>query len=56
MEITEQERDQIVTALRDCVTLIDDMGRFVGQMALKNYGLFNTAQTDANRAIAVLSK
>lgn len=56
MNITEQERDQAVQALRDCVTLIDDMSRFVGQMALKNYGLFNTAPSDANRAIAALSK
>lgn len=56
MEITKQERDQAVQALRDCVTLIDDMSRFAGRMTLKNYSLFNTATSDANRAIAALSK
>lgn len=41
--------------LEACVAqlaLIDDMARFIGQMALKDYALFNEAPIKARRAIS----
>ncbi len=52
--MTEKEK-QAVDALQDCLKLIEDMSRFVGNMALRDYKLFNDAPIKAQSAIKVLS-
>lgn len=39
-------------ALAKCLALIDDMSRFVGQMSLQDYALFNEAPMLARRALS----
>lgn len=39
-------------ALAQCLSLIDDMSRFVGQMALRDYLLLNEAPINARTALA----
>lgn len=41
----------LLEACEAAKTLIEDMARFVGVMALKNYALFNEAPIALNRAI-----
>lgn len=42
---------EMTVALADCLRLIDDMSRFIGVMALKDYALFNEAPIKARRAL-----
>jgi hypothetical protein len=42
---------EMALALRDCIKLIDDMSRFIGVMALKDYMLFNEATINARAAL-----
>jgi hypothetical protein len=43
---------EMALALRDCLKLIEDMSRFIGVMALKDYALFNEAPIKARAALA----
>lgn len=45
------EIEQLRAALKDCLTLIEDMGRFAGSMALKDYALFNEAPINARKLL-----
>ena len=42
---------ELEAALRDCLALIDDMTRFVGGMALKDYRLLVEAPINARRLL-----
>ena len=53
-ETTEQVADKAIAALEDCLRLIDDMSRFIGQMSLRDYALFNDAPISGGQAIAAL--
>jgi len=43
---------EMYEACEAALTLIEDMSRFVGKMALKNYALFNEAPIALHRALA----
>lgn len=47
-DLERQLRDAVKSQRR----LIEDMSRFVGQMTLKDYALFNEAPIDAAKALA----
>lgn len=49
------QASDVRTALEKCIALIDDMSRFVGQMSLKDYALFNEAPMLAQKALATLT-
>lgn len=42
---------ELLAVLPRCLALIEDMSRFVGGMALKDYALFNEAPIEARRAL-----
>lgn len=42
---------EVAAALTDCLALIEDMSRFIGVMALKDYALFNEAPIKARSAL-----
>lgn len=42
---------EMSAALADCITLIEDMSRFIGSMALKDYALFNEAPIRGRAAL-----
>ena len=44
----------LVAALKAMLRLNDDMSRFVGQMALRDYALFNEAPIKARAALAAV--
>jgi hypothetical protein len=43
---------ELLDAAEKAIALIDDMARFVGQMALRDYGNFDAAPTALRHAIA----
>lgn len=47
--------DAVREALEKCIALIDDMSRFVGQMSLRDYQLFNEAPLAARKALKSLT-
>jgi hypothetical protein len=48
----DERGEALREALTSCLALIDDMSRFVGQMSLRDYALFNEAPMLARAALA----
>jgi len=45
------ERDACIESLKDCVKLINDMGKNIKDIVLQDYALYNTAPGRAERCI-----